>query len=66
MKINNLYEFLKNTKENEVVVKTSNVMIGWDDITTDATIAGFKVVKFLDKELLAKHKFAECYKFIRK
>ena len=55
--------FLRNSSEDEIVIRTSYVQGGWHDIEFDANRAGFNVYRFTCKELEG---FSECYKFIRK
>jgi hypothetical protein len=64
--IKNLYAYLKNTKEDEIVVRTSHVMGGWHDNEFDANAAGFNIHRFNNKEMEARHEFSECYHLIRK
>lgn len=62
-KINNLYSYLKNTKENEIIIRTSMVTGGWHDNEFDANAAGFNISRFTNKEMTG---FNECYKITRK
>lgn len=64
--IRNLYKYLKETTEDEIVVRTSYVKGGWHDNEFDANAAGFNIYRFINPELEARHEFAECYKFVRK
>lgn len=64
--ISNLYSYLKNTKENEIVIRTTRVKGGWHDAEFDAHAAGFNIYRFINPEYVLKHEFAECYKLIRK
>lgn len=41
-KISNIYSWLKKAKEDEIVIRSSYIMSSWDDIKTDAMIAGFE------------------------
>lgn len=61
--IKNLATYLKNTKENVIVVRTSHVSEGFDDNCLDASIAGFDLYRFQNKELTG---FQECYKMVRR
>ena len=61
--INNLYAYLKSTKENEIIVRTSRVMGGWHDNEFDANAAGFSICRFRNENMTG---FNECYKFTRK
>lgn len=63
--ISNLYAYLKATKENEIVVRTSRVKGGWHDNEFDAQAAGFHICRFINPELEARHEFAECYRLTR-
>lgn len=65
-RIENLYAFLKETKENEIIVQTSRVAGCWYDNEASANAAGFRIGRFINKELEARHVFAECYHLIRK
>lgn len=64
--IRNLYTYLRNTKEAEIIVRTSYVAGGWHDNEFDAHAAGFNIYRFINPEYEAKHQFAECYRLIRK
>ena len=64
--IHNLYAYLKATKEDEIVVRTSRVKGGWHDNEFDAQAAGFHIQRFINPELEARHEFAECYRLTRK
>lgn len=64
--VRNLYSYLINTKENEIIIRTSYVKGGWCDNELDAHLAGFNIVRFINPEYEAKHEFSECYKLTRK
>lgn len=64
--IHNLYTYLKATKEDEIVVRTSRVKGGWHDNEFDAQAAGFDICRFINPALEARHEFAECYRLTRK
>lgn len=64
--IEDLYGFLKNTKEDEIIVRTTRVAGGWHDNEFDAHSAGFAIRRFINPEMVARHEFAECYKLVRK
>lgn len=64
--VSNLYAYLMNTKENEIVIRKTHVKGGWYDNEIAAHLAGFDIVRFINPEYEAKHEFSECYKFIRK
>ena len=63
--IENVWKFLRATKEDAILVRTSRVGEGWHDVEFDAHAAGFEVYRVIDPEMKARHEFAECYKFIR-
>lgn len=63
--IRNLYKYLKATKEDEIVVRTSYVAGGWHDNEFDAQAAGFHIQRFNNPELEARHEFSECYRLTR-
>ncbi len=65
-KIENLYAFLKATKENEIVVRTTRVAGCWYDNEFDANAAGFMISRFTNKEMEVRHEFSECYRIVRK
>lgn len=65
-RIENLYQFLKNTKEDEIVVRTTRVDGDWHDNEFDAHAAGFTISRFISEELEARHEFPECYRIVRK
>lgn len=54
-----------NTKENEIIVRTSHVKGGWYDNELDAHLAGFDIERFINPEYEAKHEFSECYRLTR-
>lgn len=64
--ISNLYKYLKATKEDEIVVRTSRVKGGWHDNEFDAQAAGFHIQRFNNPELEARREFSECYRLTRK
>lgn len=64
--IKNLYSYLKDTTEDEIIVKTSHVNGGWHDNEFNAHAAGFNICRFINPEYEARHEFAECYKLTRK
>ena len=64
--IEDLYKFLKTTKLDKLVIRTSKVMGGWHDNEFDANAAGFNIYRFISRELEDRHEFSECYKFVRK
>ena len=64
-KIGNFYSYLKATKENEIVIRTTLIEGGWCDIESDAQSAGFSISRVMTPEYLSRHEFAECYKLIR-
>ena len=65
-RINNLFAYLKNSTENEIIVRTTKIEGAWDDIQFDACSAGFSVSIFQNPEYIARHEFAECYRLTRK
>ena len=65
-KIKNLYSFLKNTKVDEIIVRTTYVDGGWHDNEFAANAAGFRISTFINPEYEAKREFAECYRITRK
>lgn len=64
--IKNLYSYLKNTTEDEIIVRTTRVDGGWHDNEFAAHAAGFNICRFINPEYEARHEFAECYKLTRK
>lgn len=64
--IPNLYAYLKATKADEIIVRTSRVKGGWHDNEFDANAAGFDIRRFINPELEARHEFSECYHLTRK
>lgn len=64
-RIENLYAFLKGTKEDEIIVRTTRVAGGWHDNEFDAKAAGFMISRFTNKEMEARHEFSECYRLTR-
>ena len=65
-KISNLYSFLRKTKADKLVVRTSHISKGWDDVQFDASAAGFKVSIAEHKDWKKAKEFAEVYHFVRK
>ena len=63
--IANLYQFLKATDADEIVVRTSRVKGGWHENEFDANAAGFHIARFINPVYEARHEFAECYKMVR-
>lgn len=64
--IRNLFTYLKETKADEIIVRTSRVVGGWHDNEFDANAAGFSISRFINPEYVAKHEFAECYRLVRR
>lgn len=64
--IRNLFAYLKATKADEIIVRTTRVEGGWYDNEFDANAAGFSISRFINPEYVAKHEFAECYRIVRK
>ena len=64
--VRNLYSYLKATKEDEIIIRTSYVSGGWHDNEFDAHAAGFDIYRFINPEYEALHQFAECYRLIRR
>lgn len=64
--VSNLYAYLKATKEDEIIIRTSRVKGGWHDNEFDANAAGFDICRFNNPELEALHEFAECYRLTRR
>lgn len=63
--ISNIRKYLETTDADEIVVITTRVKGGWYDVEFDANRAGFRVSRFNSEELIAKHLFSECYRFVR-
>ena len=64
--IRNLYTYLKATKADEVIVRTSRVAGGWHDNEFDAQAAGFDICRFINPEYEARREFSECYRLTRR
>lgn len=64
--VRNLYKYLKETKADEIIIRTSRVTGGWHDNEFDANAAGFSISRFINPEYVAKHEFAECYRLVRR
>lgn len=65
-RISNLYGYLMNTTEDEIVIRTTYVSGGWHDNEFSARAAGFSISCFINEEMKARHEFAECYRLVRK
>ena len=61
-----LYTYLKQSAENEIVIRATLVNGDWHDIEFDAHAAGFAISVFQDPALIAQNKFPECYRLVRK
>ena len=63
--IKNITSYLKNTKENVVIIRSTHVTTGqsFDDNVFDANRAGFDLYRFQNKDLTGFH---ECYKMVRR
>lgn len=63
--IKNIASYLKSTKENVVIIRSSHVKTGqgFDDDRFDANMAGFDLYRFQNTELTG---FQECYKMVRR
>ena len=65
-RIENLYTYLRQTRENRIIVRTTYVAGGWYDNEFDAHAAGFEIRCFQNPEYLARREFAECYLLTRR
>ena len=65
-RIRSLYSYLKNTRENHIIVRTTLVSGCWYDNEFDAHAAGFEISRFQNPEYIARHEFAECYLLTRR
>ena len=65
-RISNLYAYLMDTDEDEIIVRTSQVAGCWYDNEFNANAAGFMISRFTNKEMEARHEFSECYRIVRK
>ena len=61
-----LYAYLKRTRENRIIVRTTYVAGGWHDNEFSAHAAGFEICRFQNPEYLARREFAECYLLTRR
>ena len=63
--IKNIASYLKSTKENIVIIRSSHVKTGqgFDDDLFDANRVGFDLYRFKNTELKG---FRECYKMVRR
>ena len=64
--ISNLYAYLKKTTADDIVIRTTHVSGGWHDNEFDAHAAGFDIYRFVNKEMAARHEFANCYHLVRR
>lgn len=64
--IANLRNFLMNTTEDELIIRTTYVKGGWHDVEFTANRCGFSIERFINPEMEARHEFSECYKLVRK
>ena len=66
--IRNLYKYLKDSREKEIIVRTSYVKDGqgWHDHEFDANAAGFHIQRYINPEYEARREFSECYRLTRK
>lgn len=65
-KIENLAQFLRNTKFNTLFIRTTYVMGGWHDNEFDANAAGFHISRTTFSEFEKAHEFSTVYQLIRK
>lgn len=66
VRISNLYNFLRNTELDEIIIRTSRVAGCWNDNEFDANRAGFNITRFNNPKYIARHEFAECYRITRR
>ena len=64
--IENLYAYLKRTREDRIIVRTTYVAGGWHDNEFSAHAAGFEICRLQNPEYLARREFAECYLLTRR
>ena len=64
--VENLYAYLKRTREDRIIVRTTYVAGGWHDNEFSAHAAGFEIRRFQNPEYLARREFAECYLLTRR
>ena len=65
-RIENLYAYLRQTREDRIIVRTTRVAGDWHDNEFDAHAAGFEIRRFQNSEYLARREFAECYLLTRR
>ena len=65
-RIENLYAYLRQTRENRIIVRTTRVAGSGHDHEFDAHAAGFEIRCFQNPEYLARREFAECYLLTRR
>ena len=63
--IENLYAYLKRTREDRIIVRATYVAGGWHENEFSAHAAGFEICRFQNPEYLARREFAECYLLTR-
>lgn len=65
-KISNLYDFLKKTNKDEIIVLSSCVDGCWSENEFDAHAANFDIIRYIDENRVRLHLFPEVYKLTRR
>lgn len=65
-RIPQLKSYLKQTREDQIIIRTSLVSGGWHDNEFDAHAAGFEISRFQNPKYIARHEYAECYLLTRR
>ena len=67
LSLDNLCRFLRKQRRaglDEAVVRTTYVAGGWDDVQMCAHAVSCKVCRFINPELVERHEFADCFRFV--
>lgn len=61
-----IYSYLKNNKNDSIIVRTTYAGGGWHDVEFDAHQAGFDIYRVNSPDMASRREFSECYLFKRK
>lgn len=60
-----IYSYLKNNKNDSIIVRTTYAGGGWHDVEFDAHLAGFDIYRVNSPDMASRREFSECYLFKR-
>lgn len=65
-RLSDLGAFLRGTDADEIIARTTYIPGGWHEAEFEAHRAGFQISRFLNKDYVRNHTFAEYYRLTRR